>query len=256
VFLLGGPVARIEEISYNTAMPDAFKALAERIIAVTPEVRRFQLRLEGAKPLAFKAGQFLMVDLPQPDGSTIHRAYSIASAPDEKPVELVIEHVEGGRVTGFLFNDVKEGGSFPVRGPFGPFSMKEPVPARVLFAATGTGIAPIRSMIRWLYRAGEGQKRKVTLILGIRYEDQILYDDEWKALAAANDFTYIPTISRPRSPAWKGEVGYVQAKAEKYLTDISGLAAYACGSRAMTTDLGSVLAVKGLPKEDTHFEIW
>jgi CDP-4-dehydro-6-deoxyglucose reductase len=237
-------------------MPDTYKAVAEKIVPLTPDVRRFLLKLEGGKPLAFKAGQFVMIDLAGPDGAAVHRAYSIASAPDEQPLELVIEHVEGGRVTSFLFNELKEGGSFSVRAPFGPFSMKEPIPPKLLFAATGTGIAPIRSMIRWLYRTGEGQKRKVTLILGIRYEDQILYDDEWKALAAANDFIYIPTISRPRSPAWKGEVGYVQAKAEKYVTDTNGLAAYACGSHAMTTDLGTVLTAKGLAKDGLHFEVW
>jgi len=253
---MGGLVAPVEQLSYNTRMPETYDAVAAKIIPVTPEVRRFQLSLEGPKPLVFKAGQFLMIDLPQPDGSVVHRAYSIASAPDEQPVELVVEHVEGGRVTTFLFNEIKEGGRFKARAPFGPFSIREPVPPRVLFAATGTGIAPIRSMIRWLYAKGEGQKRKVTLLLGIRYEDQILYDDEWKALAAANDFTYIPTISRPRSPAWKGEVGYVQAKAEKFIKDTDGLAAYACGSRAMTTDLGAVLTAKGLAKDGLHFEVW
>jgi NAD(P)H-flavin reductase len=238
-------------------MPDTYTAVATKIISVTPEVRRFLLALEGGSPLSFKAGQFLMIDMNGSDGKPLHRAYSIASAPDEKPLELVIEHVEGGRVTSFLFNDLKEGGKFPVRAPFGPFSIKEPVPARLLFVATGTGIAPIRSMIRSLYRSGEGAKHKVTLILGIRYEDQILYDDEWKALAAANDFTYIPTISRPRSPqTWKGEVGYVQAKADKYIADTNGLAAYACGSRAMTTELGTVLTAKGLAKDGLHFEVW
>jgi NAD(P)H-flavin reductase len=238
-------------------MPDAYEAVATRIIPLTPGVRRFQLRLEGPKPLSFQAGQFVMVDLPGPDGSVVHRAYSIASAPDEQPLELVVEHVEGGRVTTFLFNELKEGGRFKVRAPFGPFSIREPIAPRLLFAATGTGVAPIRSMIRWLYRTGEGPKRKVTLILGIRYEDQILYDDEWKVLAASNDFTYIPTISRPRSPqTWKGEVGYVQAKAEKYVTSVDGLAAYACGSRAMTTDLGAVLTAKGLARDGLHFEVW
>ncbi|MEK7476631.1 MAG: FAD-binding oxidoreductase [Candidatus Coatesbacteria bacterium] len=237
-------------------MPDNYTAVATKIIPVTPEVSRFLLKLEGPKPLSFKAGQFLMIDLTQPDGTIVHRAYSVASAPDEQPVELIVEHVEGGRVTSFLFHELKEGGSFPVRAPFGPFSMREPLPPKLLFVATGTGIAPIRSMIRSLYRSGEGKKHQVTLILGIRYEDQILYDDEWKALAAANDFIYIPTISRPRTPAWKGEVGYVQAKAEKYVTDPAGLAAYACGSRAMTTDLGGVLTAKGLAKDGLHFEVW
>ena len=236
-------------------MPESYTAVAERIVEVSERVRRFFLRLDGGKPLVFKPGQFLMADLKKPDGSPHKRAYSIASPPhDSTPLELVIKHEEKGVASEFFFA-MKPGESFPARAPFGAFVMKEPLPDHLAFVATGTGIAPLRSMIHDLYHRGEGRKRKVWLFLGVRYETEILYEDEWKALAAANPgFTYVPTISRPKN--WSGEVGYVQAKVKDRLPFHAGLKAYACGGDAMMKELGAALVEKGYPKDTLHFEVW
>lgn len=238
------------------AMPENYQAVAVRIQEVSPAIRRFFFRMDGAKPLAFKPGQFVMADLAKPDGTPHKRAYSIASAPHASdPLELVIKYEEKGIASEYFFNVLKEGGSFPARAPFGAFVMKEPLPEHLAFVATGTGIAPLRSMIHDLYHRGEGQRRKIWLFLGIRYETEILYDDEWKKLAAEQPgFTYIPTISRPKS--WSGEVGYVQAKVAERLPYVAGLKAYACGGDAMMKELGAALVAKGYPKETLHYEVW
>lgn len=236
-------------------MPEAYDAVAEKIIEVSPTVRRYFLRLEGGKPVDFKPGQFLMADLVKPDGTPHKRAYSIASAPHEKPLtELVIKYEEKGIASEYFFNELKQGGRFKARAPFGAFIMKEPPPHDLMFIATGTGIAPLRSMIHSLYHSGEGQKRKLWLFLGIRYESEILYDDEWKALAAQHDFTYIPTISRPKT--WSGETGYVQDKITKHMPLIEGAKAYACGGDDMMKGVQAALTAKGYSKETLHYEIW
>jgi ferredoxin-NADP reductase len=237
-------------------MPESYTAVAERIEVVSPRVRRYFLRLVGGKPLVFKAGQFLMADLVKPDGTPHRRAYSIASPPHASdPLELVIKYEEGGVASNYFFNELKEGGSFPARAPFGAFVIKEPVPPALAFVATGTGIAPLRSMIHWLYHEGHGDSRRVWLFLGVRHETEILYDDEWRKLAAERPgFTYIPTISRPRN--WSGETGYVQEKVRAFLPKIEGLEVYACGGDAMIKALGEALREKGYPKEALHYEIW
>ena len=237
-------------------MPESYTAVATKIEDVSPWIRRLFLHMDGAKPLAFKAGQFVMADLAKPDGTPHKRAYSIASAPHAgDPLELVIKFEEGGVASNYFFKILKEGGSFPARAPFGAFVIKEPEPETLVFVATGTGIAPLRSMIHDLYHRGVAQSRKVWLFLGIRYENEILYDDEWRALAAAHPgFTYVPTISKPK--AWAGEVGYVQEKVRKLMPYIPGAKAYACGGDAMMKELGAALVEKGYPKEMLHYEIW
>jgi NAD(P)H-flavin reductase len=236
-------------------MPESYNAVAERIIAVSPTTRRFILRMEGPKPLVRKAGQFVMADLPKPDGTVHKRAYSVSSPPHEAdPIELVLKTVEGGYASHYFFNVLKEGGSFAARGPFGAFVIKDPAPRELVFVATGTGVAPLRSMIHDLYHRGEGQTRKLWLFLGIRYESEILYEDEFRALAKQHDFTFIPTISRPKN--WSGEVGYVQDKIAKLLPSGGPGEAYACGGDEMIKALGAALAGKGWSKERLHYEIW
>jgi NAD(P)H-flavin reductase len=92
----------------------------------------------------------------------------------------------------------------------------------------------------------------------VRYDNEILYDDEWKALAAKypSGFTYIPTVSRPK--AWTGEQGYVQDKVKKFLPPDAAKAckAYACGGDAMMKALGEALAGLGAEKGQLHYEIW
>ncbi|MEK7766234.1 MAG: FAD-binding oxidoreductase, partial [bacterium] len=86
-------------------MPQAYRAVAEKIIPVSPATKRFILRLEGPQPLARKAGQFIMADLPKPDGTIHKRAYSVSSPPHEvNPIELVIKVVDGGFATNYFFN--------------------------------------------------------------------------------------------------------------------------------------------------------
>ncbi len=236
-------------------MPEAYTAVATKILEVSPTVRRFFLHLDGAKPLEFKPGQFIMADLTKPGGGKHMRSYSVASPPHEKdPVELIIKYLDGGIASEFFWKSLKEGGSFPSRGPFGAFTMKEPLPGELLFVATGTGVAPLRSMIHHLYHTGEGQKRKLWLFLGIRYETEILYDDEWKELAAKYNFTYITTISRPKN--WNGEVGYVQEKVKKYIEGAEDKQVYTCGGNEMVKALKGVLDEKGFKKEQLHYEIW
>lgn len=236
-------------------MPESYSAVAVKIEAVSPWVKRLFLHMDG-KPLTFKAGQFLMADLAKDDGTPHKRAYSIASPPHTgDPLELVIKFEEGGVASNYFFNVLKEGGSFPARAPFGAFVIKDPVPEHLAFVATGTGIAPLRSMIHSLYHDGLGASRKIWLFLGVRHDNEILYDAEWKELAAQHPgFTYIPTLSRPKD--WKGEVGYVQDKVRKFLPFIAGMKAYACGGDAMMTALGEALQEKGYAKEMLHYEIW
>ena len=149
--------------------------------------------------------------------------------------------------------DLKEGETVPMEGPYGKFVIREPMEKGVLFVATGTGIAPFRSQINDLLKSGEAEGKDLWLFFGIRYETDILYQDEWKTLAEKYpNFHYIQTISRPKS--WTGEKGYVQEKIKKFIQDPQGLDVYICGLPAMVEDVQKTCAEMGFPKEKVHFE--
>jgi len=230
----------------------SYRAAVERIESLSYNVRGFRFKLLEPPTLDFKAGQFIILNVPK-DGAVVKRAYSIASPPYEQGIlEFAIQHVEGGAASTYLWQ-LKEGDPVSLTGPHGKFLIKEPLDYDPVFLALGTGVAPLRSMIKHLLHLNV--TRDVWLLFGCRYEHAILYESEFRALASLrHNFHYIPTVSRPKE--WHGEVGHIQQTFQKYITNHSNKEMYLCGwlevVKAVCTDLESY----GIPKEKLHYEEW
>jgi ferredoxin-NADP reductase len=224
----------------------------EKIFQLTPTVQTFRLRFPGGTGFAFDAGQFCMVEVP--DGNKIRKkAYSICSPPHESEyLDLCIKLVEGGLATNWFWS-LKEGDQVNLAGPYGNFILPETIQDDLIFIATGTGLSPFRSMLHQLYRTESGFNRLIWLIFGVRYEDQILYNDEWRQLAQEQSkFNYIPTISRPKK--WDGEVGYVQDKLAKYIESPQQKQLYVCGLIPMIEGVEKTAIKMGFDLKQIHFE--
>lgn len=232
--------------------PQVFDITVRNIKDLGNETKHFELFYDSGKTLAFIPGQFISVLCPDQNGKTIRRAYSICSAPAVRDhLDLCLKLVATGKVTPWFWA-LKEGDRFQIHGPLGKFILPDAIDFDIVFVATGTGIAPFRSMIQTLLPAGF--KKKIWLIFGVRYDNSIPYHDEWLDLAQKYpNFTYIPTISRPR-PEWKGETGYVQTKIEKYCSDASGKQVYICGLNQMIQSVQEACVKVGFPKEKVLFE--
>jgi len=223
-----------------------------QIDEMSPTVRNFHFEFKEPARFGFEPGQFVMVEVPR-DGKMVRKPYSIASPPEwANKIELCIKKVEGGYVSSYFF-DLKVGYIMPMEAPLGVFKMKAPYPEHLVFVATGTGVAPLRSMIHHLLH--EDYRGKMTLILGVRYENEILFDAEFKDLVDKHsNFSYIVTISRPEK--WTGEKGYVQDQIKKHFSDPTGIEIYACGLVPMINSLKETLESLGYEKKALHFERW
>lgn len=163
----------------------------------------------------FTAGQFVSIVATDPNGKQQTRAYSIASAPRGNRFDLCLNRVEDGFFSNYLV-DLAPGSSITLHGPYGYFVLQQPVTDSI-FVATGTGIAPIRSFIQWLFPEsgpGAGEDRSegkdIWLVYGTRHESELYYHEEFEALAALKpNFHYVPTLSRA-GEEWKGHRGHVQ----------------------------------------------
>lgn len=215
-------------------------------------VRSFRLKLEEPSSLAFQAGQFLILNVPK-DKTTVKRAYSIASPPHETGIlELCVQRVEEGIASTYLWQ-LKEGEKVSLSGPHGTFVLKDSMDYDPIFVATGTGIAPLRGMIKHLFHINF--TRDVWLLFGCRYEHAILYDSEFRSLASLRrNFHYIPTVSRPKE--WRGEVGYVQKLFTKHTPYQENQEIYLCGFSTILKAILTDLSAAGVPKEKLHFEDW
>ena len=229
-----------------------YRAIVERIDSLSYNVRGFRFKLVDPPKLEFKAGQFIILNVPR-DGAIVKRAYSIASPPHEPTtLELCIQHVEGG-IASTYFWKLKEGETVSLSGPHGNFLLKEPLDYEPIFMATGTGVAPLRAMIRHLFHINF--TRPVWLLFGTRYEHALLYESEFRSLAGLrHNFHYIPTVSRPKD--WRGEVGHIQQTFQKYIPDVSHKELYLCGWLEVVKAICKDLTAFGVPQAQIHYEEW
>lgn len=205
-----------------------FTARVAEVIALTPTVRGITLEL--ADGLAFQAGQYLNLHVPGVAGP---RAFSIASSPSRAgQLDLHIRKVEGGAATRWLCDELVVGDSLRVTGPLGRFFVRHSSPEPLLFLAGGTGLSSPRAMV--LERLEAGDARPLTLIHGVRAQEELYLEEEFRELAARHsNFEYIPAVSGD-APAWQGERGLVHEVAmRRFGGRFEGLRAYLCGPPAM-----------------------
>jgi ferredoxin-NADP reductase len=227
------------------------KLLAQKELA--PEVHHFEFELPGMETFHFTPGQFVSI-IERVDGKEITRAYSIASPRDGNRFELCLNRVEDGIVSPYLF-DLKPGDEVELGEPLGYFTLRHPG-HRAVFIATGTGIAPFRSM---LLDHLPKTKPRITLLFGVRYERGLLYRDELERLQREYEsFRFMPTITRP-SETWTGRTGRVQAHLDEALAlqsyeDRSTIDVYICGLKEMVDDVRRELKARGFDRKQIIYE--
>lgn len=221
-----------------------FQATVDRVQDLTHDVRELHFRLREPKEIQFKAGQFISFDITPPDGPRlIIRPYSIASAPYESDrVTILFNRVPGGRGSTYLFS-LREGDTIAFEGPQGAFQLRDRT-RDMLFVATGTGIAPIRSMLLDLTRGGyTGVAR---LFWGLRTQRDLYYQQEFEMLTARYpNVSFTIALSRP-DPGWDGYTGRVTGLVEERVTSVKNLDVYLCGNHAMIRDVTEIVRRKGL----------
>ncbi|ULA61159.1 MAG: FAD-binding FR-type domain-containing protein [Nitrospira sp.] len=224
---------------------NTYTAEVSRIQDLTHDVRAIELRLLEPASITFNAGQFVSFEVPK-DGQPrpVTRPYSIASPPEQRErLLLVLNLVQGGPGSSYLFS-LREGERTSFKGPAGAFYLRDDGTKDLLFVATGTGIAPIRSMI--LAQLQRQPDRPVTLFWGLRSQRDLYWQDEWAALAAMHpNFTAVTTLSRPES-GWQGASGRVTALVEGRISSVRNLAVYLCGGNGMIKDVTGRINAKGL----------
>jgi NAD(P)H-flavin reductase len=223
------------------------KAKLVHSVEIGPEVRHFVF--EAGEALAFTPGQFVSFS-DEVGGRKVTRAYSVASAPAGNRFELCLNRVKDGLFSPHLF-ELKAGEAVEMQGPLGYFVPKRPFRDSVL-VATGTGVAPFRAFLQDPAVAGDGAA--VTLLMGARFEEGLLYREEFERLAGeAPGFRYLPTVTRPGA-GWRGRTGRVQEHLEEALEGRRDVDVYICGLKAMVNEVRAVLKERGFERGQIIYE--
>lgn len=210
----------------------------------------------GQPEFAFEAGQFVSIVIPGagPKGRDLRRAYSIASGPEVRPVELCVKLVEEGPGTNYLYK-LRTGDIFRGFAPYGDFTFELKAGRHACFISTGTGLAPFRSIIQsHAYR--NAPAASTLCLLGVREEDELLYMEE---LGADRLIQWVPAVSRPIATGnWSGFRGRVTDYLRSLGTEYPWAETefYLCGGGAMIDETKLILAGHGVLKESIHQEIY
>lgn len=204
---------------------------------LTPSVLQLRFVRSDNLPCKFKAGQFITFLLPHENGRKIRRSYSLANFPEQPyELEMIIAPVYEGFATKILFN-LQLGDELQCTGPQGRLILRdEEASAHHILVATGTGLAPYRSMLptiaRWLEN---NQHTKVTILLGVRYVVDLLYVEEFLAYAKKYDrFNFYAYLSREKTLSQSYQYsGYVQSAFEMLHLNPNTDVIYLCGNPHM-----------------------
>lgn len=245
-----------------------FQTRAARLIRSTPLsgfTRHLEFEVQAVTRFGFVPGQWLSVKATTPAGDEITRAYSIASAPSAKGrFAFCLNRVQDGFMSNYLC-DLREGAEISFQGPFGDFILRPPL-CDTLLIATGTGIAPFRSMVQGLFNPGLADStltkgalvappsQQFWLLFGVRFEQDIHYRDEFERLAAEHsNFHFMPTLSRG-GPEWRGLRGYVQEHVSEVVGGRRDIRAYICGLDKMVSANRELLKSLGWNRELIRYE--
>jgi Na+-transporting NADH:ubiquinone oxidoreductase subunit F len=234
-----------------------FKVRVDRLEDLTPYIKGVTLAiLQPEDGISFKPGQYIQLEIPKYKLSSApeFRAFSMASSPESnKKIELYVGLVEKGIVSTYVHDFLKEGDELVMRGPFGDFYYRESE-RDILMIATGTGLAPIMSILRYMRK--EKIARKTTLFFGTRIEEDLFCVEELRGMEKElPDFTFVPTLSRMTDDSsWKGEKGRVTVHIAEKIPEGASLDVYICGSPEMVDSSLIILKEKGIPEEHIYFD--
>lgn len=234
-----------------------YRVRVEKTADLTRNLKHLTLKiLEPEEGITFIPGQYLQLQVPRYELSSQpeFRAYSIASdAEEHHSVELIITKVEGGIVSTYVHDHLKEGDELIARGPFGEFHLLDSE-NDILLVATGSGLAPIRSILLQMER--EGTSRRTMLFFGGRSPGDLFYVDELRSFEERlQDFSFIPVLSRVApGDDWEGETGRVTDLIEKLIPDNAPVDAHLCGNPPMVKSCIELLQKKGIAAEQIAYD--
>jgi len=236
-----------------------YDCVLEKMEDLTYDVKHLKLALPQGESMDFVAGQYIQFKAPRYKGSPgeVSRAYSIASNPlDKGHIELIIRKVPGGICTTYIFEHLTEGDKVTITGPYGDFHLSD-TDAPMLFIATGSGMAPIRSLLHHI--ANNRIKRKGVFFFGVRSLKDMFMLKEMQAFEKTiPEFRFIPGLSQPEEDDnWRGRQGRVTKLLKEYLqeqSDASNYEAYLCGSPGMIDASIAVLSSFNIPQEKIFYD--
>lgn len=216
------------------------------------DVMIIYLKLPTNERLQFLAGQY--IDIVMKDGK--RRSFSLANAPhDDELLQLHVRNYPGGVFAEHTFSGMKEKDILRFEGPLGTFFLREDSDKPIIFVASGTGFAPVKSILEHVFHITRirGNSRNMILYWGVRTKADLYLADlagSWQQ--KQDNFCFIPVLSDAlQTDGWHGRTGLVHQAVLEDFDSLSEHQVYACGSPVMVgAARKDFIGLRSLPEDE------
>ncbi|WP_281646921.1 hybrid-cluster NAD(P)-dependent oxidoreductase [Parendozoicomonas sp. Alg238-R29] len=222
--------------------------ICQQVIRETADISTFVFQMKEKARFNFKPGQFITL-MQELDGEMVYRSYTISSSPSRPyTLNLTIQRVEGGRMSGWLFDHLKPGATIKATGPDGVFNIIDKPATNVLFMSASCGITPVMSMSRWLLDTCTDAD--IRFIHSARSEADIVYRRELEMLDEQHAFFNHSTVLDDRD-------GWLNLeKLQQLVPDLHSRTLYICGSPVYIEAVREMAKSAGFNMDNFHHEIF
>jgi len=252
------PISDELEIEFGTedAQPKLFPPVENSWHIVTDKIHRtdkiLELKLSPlGQPIKFWPGQYAMLG----DVATDHplRPYSIANAPKGSgELSFIITNEEGGKTSPWIHNEVHIGDNIKVNAPYGTFLGDPNVDTPILCLASGSGLAPILSLLNAYLR--RGNKNQVTLLFSAKTKQDLLHFGEIKYLESKYvNFKYKFTLTQESNKSG-GLEGRIDKVLPHLLPDLYNYSIYIAGGVSFVNTCKETVDKLGAQNDLIHME--
>ena len=213
---------------------------------MTETARTRSIALELPDWPGHRAGQHVDVRLTAEDGYQAQRSYSIASSPEDHNLVLTVERLDDGEVSPYLVDELRVGNQLELRGPVGGyFVWEETFGGPLLLLAGGSGVVPLRSMLRH-HRATESTV-PARLLYSARSLPEVIYRAELIGMRGNGMVDIRFTLTREQPEGWDG---YARRIDRDLLEEVAWLPSerplvYVCGPTAFVETAANTLVALG-----------
>ena len=220
--------------------------ICQKVIQETHDVKTFVFQTPKLSRFNYKAGQFVTLQL-EIAGEPVSRTYTISSTPSRPyTLELTIKKVDGGRVSGWLLDNLREGHRVVATAPAGVFNLEDVNAEKVLFLSAGCGITPMMSMSRWLQDTCSSVD--VRFVHSARSEQDIIFHQELTMMEKTSGQFSADYVLEDKD-------GFLtQEKLQQQVPDLHSRTVFVCGPAPYMKAVKAMVADSGFNMDHYHEE--
>ncbi len=207
---------------------------------------------DGGALMSFEPGQYIGLRLTI-DGDDLRRNYSLSAAANGREYRISVKREQGGRVSGYLHEQLQVGDTLELFPPAGAFILR-PSDKPLALITAGVGITPALAMLEQALSTG----RDIHFIHCARHGGVHAFRDWLECKAQAHpQLKRFYCYSEPREEDQHVTAGFLtEERLAQWLPETPDVDAYFLGPQPFMAHVNRSLRGLGVPDEQRYYEFF